>query len=30
MTENIIKVGMADPGHTRHPGVLVTLDLVHV
>lgn len=27
MTENIIKVGMADLKHTRHPGVLVTLGL---
>lgn len=27
MTENIIKVGMADLSHTRHPGVLVTLGL---
>ena len=27
MTENTIKVGMADLKHTRHPGVLVTLGL---
>ena len=27
MTENIIKVGMADLNHTGHPGVLVTLGL---
>ena len=27
MTDNAIKVGMADLKHTRHPGVLVTLGL---
>lgn len=27
MTDNIIKVGMADLKHTHHPGVLVTLGL---